>query len=225
MDEKKLPELTEEDLKKLLEGAPAPPPHWFERPLTPETGEPGLKPVAAPNDAPITEILDDLATASQWALWEGQFVPKEAIVAPIPEEPEPIGATVAPIPEPDSSWQQSDPKQLPYVGVKGFSQVPNWYMDQVLPLADSSVWLVLSYFCRLASRKDGSFKVSQRRIVERTGLGLRTVQLAVDLLTQSTIVTVDEAHRGRRVTRYRLTSVESVNQRLMLKALSLRLTT
>jgi hypothetical protein len=127
VDEKKLPELTEEDLKKLLEGAPAPPPHWFERPLTPETGEPGLKPVAAPNDAPITEILDDLATASQWALWEGQFVPKEAIVAPIPEEPEPIGATVAPIPEPDSSWQQSDPKQLPYVGVKGFSQVPNWY--------------------------------------------------------------------------------------------------
>jgi hypothetical protein len=187
--------------------------HW-EDPAERERAEiAGLIP-QAPGDTRL-KLRRDLVptvdvTEAQWHLWEDNLRGIDLFA----------GRKL----EPDTSWQQSHDKQRPYVGAKGFSQVPNWYVDHVLPLVGKrhpSAWLVLSYVLRLAG-VDGTFKVNQRLIAARTGLSRRTVQYALDLLAQATIVTIVAERRGRRVTRYQLTPVGKVDPDLMVKAFSLR---
>lgn len=160
-------------------------------------------------DMPVTEstptyekLCNLKLPLAQWALWENQFVPQ------------PIGV---PLQEETKSLIRGEAKR-PYMDQTKFFMVPTWITRELLPVMKPRLALVLLVFYQLADQA-GCFKISQRRLAEKTGIARGHLQSLVKLLVDSTVVQIPKKGRGHRVHRYRLAPVEEINLRFVRKTL------
>jgi hypothetical protein len=155
-------------------------------------------------DMPVTEstptyekLCNLKLPLAQWALWEGQLA---------------NGHT-----DDTKSLVRGEAKR-PYMDQGKFYMVPSWVNRELIPVMKPRLIPVLLVFYQLADQA-GCFKISQRRLAEKTGIARGHLQSLVKLLVDSTVVQIPKKGLGHRVHRYRLAPVEEINLRFVRKTL------